>query len=282
MNPPPDWASKYRNDPRSTDELLHLGLTKDMDEDDEEYWQPIRSLQYRLPTIAEQIETMLRSSDPKSRDTAATILGQSSVEEKWEAPHCAEKLVAALKLEKSADALISIIFALGHLHHAPSIEAILPLGKHPDPNVRYAVVQSLSGYEIPEANAALIELSSDPDHDVRNWATFGLGSQIETDTPAIRQALLNRLGEQDSEIRGEALVGLADRGDTRLVSPFLRELTRIDRDPVLVAEAADAIIRAACNTGASNWLPVLEKLSALHLEEIPLQEAIVRCTSHPT
>jgi hypothetical protein len=58
-----------------------------------------------------------------------------------------------------------------------------------------------------------------------NWATFGLGSQIEVNTKEIRDALFKRLGEEDDEIRGEALVGLSIRKDKRVLGPLLKELT---------------------------------------------------------
>lgn len=83
----------------------------------------------------------------------------------------------------------------------------------------------------------LIELSEDEDEDVRNWATFGLGSQIEVDTKEIRDSLFKRLDEEDDEIRGEALVGLSVRKDKRVLDPLLKELTG-EWVGVLVVEAA--------------------------------------------
>ncbi len=286
MSDSEDWNLKYRTDPLSTDELLHLGLTKDMDADNEDYWSPIRSLQYRLPLIVDRIEQLLQSQDPKSRDTAATILGQNSVKDKWEISRCGDRLLSALTRETSSTVLSSLIHALGNLHDTRGIKAVLPFATHPDPEVRYAVVHCLNGHEDSHAVQAMIQLSTDPDHDVRNWATFGLGSQIESDTPAIRNALVARLDEEDAEIRGEAMVGLAERGDVGVIPQFLRELTTTDldtlRDWILAIDAAEAIIRVATRTGAPAWLPVLEKLHSLHFcNATRIEAAIGRCTPSP-
>ena len=56
-----------------------------------------------------------------------------------------------------------------------------------------------------------------------------LGSIVDIKTEAIRDALFQRLiheaaGKAD-EIYGEALVGLAERKDTRLINPLLKELS---------------------------------------------------------
>jgi len=56
----------------------------------------------------------------------------------------------------------------------------------------------------------LVELSGDPAPRVRDWATFGLGSQIVEDP--------------DEDTRVEALRGLAARGDERAIPPLLVEL----------------------------------------------------------
>jgi len=281
-----DHAATYRNDPRSTDELLGLALTKDADRDNDDYWHPIAALQYRLPQIIERIQTLSNSSDDKSRDTAATILGQGWVGTKVATDVCAEVLLQMLAQEQSASVLTSIIFALGHLHDPRAVEPLVSLQLHSEARVRYAVVSSLGGCEEKQAIAALIERSADDDQDVRNWATFGLGSQIDTDTPAIREALIARLKEEDDEIRGEALLGLARRGDIRVVAALLKELeTHKDdvlRDWILITEAADEIVTHANASASKEWQPVLAKLAALGIgKRDEIQVAINRCTSSP-
>jgi len=217
-----EYAAGYRNDPRSTDELLGLALTKDADRDNEDYWKPVAALQHRLPQILERVRELSGSSEAKSRDTAATIFGQGWVGTKFATERCAEILLEMLAQERSDSVLASIIFALGHLHDPRAVEPLVRLNTHPDAHVRYAVVSSLCGEAASQAIAAMITCSSDPDRDVRNWATFGLGAQIDTDTPAIREALVARLDEADEEIRREAIVGLARRGDFRVLAPLLR------------------------------------------------------------
>jgi hypothetical protein len=65
MSNPEHLDDQNRDDPRSTEELIGLVLTKDMDADNEEYWRPIRSLQRRLPSIIESIDKLLESDSPK-------------------------------------------------------------------------------------------------------------------------------------------------------------------------------------------------------------------------
>ena len=100
--------------------------------------------------------------------------------------------------------------------------------------------------EDPTAIATLIELSSDRDEDVRNWATCGLGSMIETDTKEIRSALWRRLREEKKDTDpsydafSEAMVGLARRKDLTIVDILLEELTS-ERVDTLILDAAEEL-----------------------------------------
>jgi HEAT repeat protein len=120
--------------------------------------------------------------------------------------------------------------------------------------VREGVVFGLLGHRDPQAISALILLSTDQDLDTRNWAMFGLGSQIDTDTPAIRDALASGLNDSDSEVRGEALVGLASRHDQRALEALPQELEKDDVG-TLALEAAELLADPAL-------VPHLEKLLA--------------------
>ncbi len=283
MSDDDDWDQQYRSDPRSTDDLIRLVLTKDADDDD--YWYPVWILQHRLPEIMMPVSDLIKSSDAKSRETAATILGQNGVKNKRAVSQCVNLLAGMIHQETDVGVLSSIAFAMGHLHDPRCIEEVLSLTQHPNADVRYAVVHSLTGHEDPKVIEAMIALSDDDDPDVRNWATFGIGSMIETDIPALREALFERLSETEQEIRLEAIVGLAQRGDIRIVVPLLDELNKLESESPenlrkwdLVHTACESILPFAQGGGDDRWLPVLEKFKTLgFVSGHAIQETIDQC-----
>lgn len=166
--------------------------------------------------------------------------------------------------------------ALGHRSAESAIPALLRLADHPDSQVRYGVTFGLLGHEDSRAIAGLIRLAADDDRDVRNWAVFGLGTQIESDSPAIREALREALGDSDSEIRGEALVGLAKRRDPAIIPELVNEWSH-DFVSILSIEAAE---EARDPRLISHLNQIAEDLA---LDDDPyfasrLADAIVACT----
>lgn len=117
------------------------------------------------------------------------------------------------------------VIGLGHRPHGASVEALLRLASSTDRQMRWQVAVALGSYEEPEAIAGLIRLSADPSDDVRDWATFGLGSLRDDDSPEIRAALRRNLDDPDLDVRGEALVGLARRREDGLVDRLIERLT---------------------------------------------------------
>ena len=236
-----------------------MALSKDMDVDNEEYWVPVRILQARLPSALESIQVLSRSQSPKDRDVAATILGQNSVRDKFNAPECQAILISMLSdPQLDSPPLASILFALGHLKALGYIDLILPFENHHNPDVRYAATSSLVGSDDEAAISALIRLSCDADFDVRNWATFGLGAITELDSARIRTALAERLDETDDEIRGEALRGLIARHDIRAIPALRRDLARWQQLP-LVRERAETLIENKATFG-SEWQSIFDDL----------------------
>ena len=216
----------------------------------------------------------INSEDPLDRATGADILGQLG----WTDQTFLEESVKVLiPMLKDSDAYVAYCAAaaLGHRSAPEAIPYIIDISKHKDPQVRFGVVSGLLGHEIPEAVSTLILMSKDIDTDVRNWALFGLGSQIDTDTPEIRKALFDGLSDPDDEARGEAMVGLATRGDSCVVDAILKEWEGMD--------IGQLSIEAAEHIGDLRLLPCLmEFLERMDLSDDPsyleqVERAIAAC-----
>ena len=166
---------------------------------------------------------LLASADPRERAVGADVLAQLGWEDKTFLDESVDALLGALT-DPQVSVVESAIFALGHRGSPRAIDALLPFANHPTADLRYAAVHGLMPHDTPRVVEAMIILSRDSDPDVRNWATFTLASQFESDSLPIRSALEERLTESDPEIRGEALLGLARRQHRSIASQILREL----------------------------------------------------------
>lgn len=145
--------------------------------------------------------------------------------------------------DEDASVLKSALIALSHQNGIDAIPLAIRYSTHPDSEVRFATVHVLSihsCHEVPFATETLIRLSNDSSEVVRDWATFALGTLIEWDTKQIRVALASRLQDSDDDTRAEALVGLAQRKDQRVVAALKLEL-KSDCIGRLVIEAAEPI-----------------------------------------
>lgn len=210
------------------------------DPDSDERWDHVAALHLQGTTEAfEAAAGLCRGGSVLERALGADILGQLGAGQENPRPFREESVPLLLELLDDADETViaNAASALGHLDERTHIERLLELASHDDDGVRYAVVQALLGNEDPRAVSALIGLSRDPDPEIRDWATFGLGSQIALDTPEIREALLARTTDEHDDARGEALAGLALRHDSRVLAPLREELLG-DMVGVLAVQAA--------------------------------------------
>ncbi len=232
-----------KSDPRSTPEIVQVAITTT---DEDICWDNIWVLQARggkeeLAAAA----ALCASLDPNERIVGVNILGQLGIPERTFPQACGDVLLKLIATESDSNVLASIGIAFGHLKEPRGVLPLVKFKNHPNPGVRMSVVLGLTAQEDPVAIAALIELSADDDGDIRNWATFALGSQVDADTPELRQALFDRAiletGADDpsAEIRGEALLGLAIRRDRRVINPLIEELES-EAVGILAVEAAQA------------------------------------------
>jgi HEAT repeat protein len=235
------------NDPRSTEDLVRLALNE---RDADQRWDLVAILHWR--NTREVLDAALRLCDgprAKERELGADILAELGVGEQTFYEECIATLLRLLD-DKRVSVVESAAYGLYHMHDLSSLltghgredlRVVAPLVKlhtHPSARVRYAVVFGLLTLRDDHAIRALIDLSADKVDRVRDWATFGLGSQLdEVDTPELRDALFRRLEDPHFETCGEALVGLAHRKDPRVTEPLREELLRGDVG-ILSLEAA--------------------------------------------
>ena len=94
------------------------------------------------------------------------------------------------------------------------------------------------------------------------------------DTPALRDALAGRLADEDDDARCEAMVGLARRGDPRVIPPLLK---------ALASESVWALeVEAASLIGDPRLYPELVALRGWwDVDEELLEGAILACSPRP-
>jgi HEAT repeat protein len=225
--------------------------------------------------VLETATSLLRGQDQRERTLGADILGRLVGAEPTIRSMALQTLLEALDSETAAAPLASIVAALGHISDAATLGRIFPLAVHASAEVRLAVafaVATISPQPLaPEALVALIRLSRDDEPEVRDWATFGLGTLSNADGPDVRAALLARAEDAYRETRAEALFGLAVRRDPRAVPHLIRAL----ESPLVGGLEVDA----AAAFADPRLLPALWALQqAGKTDETRLRQAIDRCS----
>jgi HEAT repeat protein len=272
MTPDRETRNRLSADPRSTAELIRLALDAS---DEDAAWKFISVLEARSDREAlDAALELTRSSENPRRKLGAHILGQLGTPGKGFPDLAFDGLAALLKTEKNDEVLASIAFALGHLDDARCLELLLSLKNHPSAGVRFGVVNGISGQSHPAAIQTLIELSRDSDRETRDWATFGLGTFIDADSPEIRDALADRLDDDCEETVNEAMVGLARRRDPRALEPLIEALSVDEPEPIH--------IEAAMAMGNPKLLPALQAIKRRLVDHFSseaeyLDKAIASC-----
>jgi HEAT repeat protein len=237
----------------------------DAAEDDlEARWQLIGELHRSTGRDAFEAVVAAAGSDERARRLVALdALGQIGYAANR--PFAEETVPVLLGAVGDADAEVvaSAVTALGHVGDPRGLAAVLQRVGHASDAVRFAVavaVPALTDPDEPLAEAvdALITLTRDEDPQVRDWATFGLGTQLDADGPEIREALAARLDDSCDDAGEEALMGLARRGDPRATAPLLDQLHQLaDGDTIT---PGTLLFEAAAIAQTNDALPPLRRL----------------------
>jgi len=247
-------------------------------------WYAYQELQYRgTAEVFEAACRALGADDPTVRGVGADVLAQLGYPQGGTfVAEAVDALVKRARDEEHPGVLEAIAFALGHRASPAGRDTLFSLARHTSPEIRYAVATGLWAVAIksaagddddPEVVAVHLELMRDPDPQVRNWATFGLGTQLTADTAEIRAALTDRLPDPDEETREEAVCGLANRRDEAAFQPLLEYLRS--------GSAGVGCIQAAEAWGDARFIDVLTRVRDPQPDVAPAAEAAIPDGSAP-
>jgi HEAT repeat protein len=203
---------------KSVSELF--AQTLDGNYDDDAPWDAVSVLRLMgTPEVFQMAVEFCKSDNPLKRARAIDVLGQLGRSGKGEGLYFDERVEIVLShLSDKAERVVeSAAWSLSHMRGEKAVNGLLSVRQSTNAHVRHAVAAGLLGETSPEAVEALIALMRDVDDDVRDYATWSLGSEpingTPVDSPAIRQAFRERLTDTFEDARLEAIWGLAIRKD---------------------------------------------------------------------
>lgn len=215
-----------KTDDRPVQVLFEESLVGDYDED--KAWDAIVTMRRRgTIEVFNLAKLKANSEDPKARARAADIVGQLGAGlPDAERPYKPECVSISMRLTDDPDPMVrhAACWALAHLGGPDATSMLMTRAQDPDPRVRHAVAFGLHGVLLDKAVRTLLVLMNDEVDEVRDWATFSLGSVPSLDSDEIRLALKERLRDSCNDVRDEAIWGLALRRDPMGLKSLLERL----------------------------------------------------------
>ncbi|SEG07662.1 hypothetical protein SAMN05421847_1466 [Halpernia humi] len=192
------------------------------------YWNTVFQLRNFVDTeMIEKCFQLIESNEPKSQILGIDILSQLGTERKKIIKKLL-KIIFDIILRTDNEKLIcSCLIAISHNNKNLTEKHLIILTsfkKSKSKEIRYALVFSLLSIENKIAIETLILLTKDRSPKVRDWATFGIGTQLEIDNPRIREILYVRCFDKDDQTKQEAIKGLSNRNDERVFEIILEEI----------------------------------------------------------
>lgn len=204
------------------------------------------------------------------RGVSAFILGQIKCSPKD------EKLAVHLLCEratedKSATVRSNAVAALGHIcvrtkiYNSTVIQRLKITTYDQSPHVRLSTAFALFSIDELETEGLLLMLIKDKDLDVIDWALFSINN-LGYNSKKIRDIMFEYLPNQHEGIKMEAITGLAERKDKRVI-PFLKEELKQNR---IYDYALESIIAL----GDKSLLPSVEAILP-QFEDDPLVNEVI-------
>lgn len=203
-------------------------------DDESERWHFVDELRQRgSRSIVDRAMLLIGSADRRQRLVAIDVLNDFGATRGFPFRDEYTPVLISALATSDVEELENIIAAVGKTGDPRARQSLLDLVTHPSATVRLRLSQALPAFaddDIPENDPlveSLLTLMGDIDGDVRDWATFGIGTALTVDGPTVRAALrasLNADGQFDNS-RSEALAGLVIRREPGIVHEVLAMLT---------------------------------------------------------
>ena len=217
------------------------------------YWEYISILRSRPDEdVFRQCVTLTTSDIPKNKIIGIDVLAQLGVPPRPFYNKTLNRYFELLENEKEPAVIMSILCGIGSNNENLSKAQIKKLCAYADTKsglIKEGLVFSLLGKNEDDAVKTLISLSTDKLSHIRDWATLGIGSQIEDDSVEIRNALWKRINDKHQDTKLEAIAGLAKRKDIRIKEIIKREL--------LDGEYGTLLFEAILDLNDKDFLPLL-------------------------
>lgn len=218
-------------------------------------WNNIAELWSRpSQSLLEKCLDLIQSENKKEKILGIDILAQLGAPKR---PYLLEMIDIYFKImtdiENDEEILESLLFALGHNNQnltPQQIAKLCSLYQHDHSFINQSLIHALGFIDVPMVIDILIQLSQDSKVNNRDWATFYL-KESKRNNKKIRQALWNRIYDQNKKVRLEAIMGLAKRKDEAIKAIIKHELRNI--------EYSVGIFQAILDLNDPQFLPLLQK-----------------------
>ena len=251
----------------ATDEIHNFfAETLTGDYEDDAPWQAVRALRsVGSREVFDYAAEWCNSEDALKRSRGLDVLAQLGKTADHPSNSFPEEaysiVVGCLERKEDVRTLSSGISALGHLNNPLAIPLIAQYCTHASGEVRFSVAFALGEFPNDRRSVeGLLLLMDDTNEDVRDWATFAMGTLSDSDSPRIREVLFRRLADTNVDVHEEAMAGLCKRRDERVLPILIRTL---ENPPV-----SKCVIEACCEmlnlqTEPDDWT-VNDYVTVLH------------------
>jgi HEAT repeat protein len=253
----------------ATSELLREAAAIDDWATDDRYWAIVDTVVHEpLDDVFAASQSLCSSDQASLRRLGAHLIAEMATRGLRRHAQMTEDAIDELLLltspDEDHDVLASAITASGRLGGRSLRRVVLGNVGHPAPQVRIAAAVALpdltGGLDDPEVARALIVLTHDSHAVVRDFATYALAHETIADTSAVRDALLERLSDEDESTRGEALIGLARRRDPR-TGQIVADALNSESSSMLTPAVLEAAIELADESFASGLITWRERVA---------------------